>query len=136
MNLIPRPFFFKQKKTYVIGVILPFIREEFFSQAISGIETAAMEHDYTILFGQSHDDPEREKKVVEAMKRQRIDGLIISLSKQTSRYEHLQALEKYNIPIVYFDRVPPFEKVNKVFAIYIRAQWNLWDGWSAGDTSA
>ena len=107
--------FFKQKKTYVIGVILPFIREEFFSQAISGIETAAMEHDYTILFGQSHDDPEREKKVVEAMKRQRIDGLIISLSKQTSRYEHLQALEKYNIPIVYFDRVPPFEKVNKVF---------------------
>ena len=111
--------FFKQKKTYVIGVILPFIREEFFSQAISGIETAAMEHDYTILFGQSHDDPEREKKVVEAMKRQRIDGLIISLSKQTSRYEHLQALEKYNIPIVYFDRVPPFEKVNKVFLQFI-----------------
>ena len=27
----------------------------------------------------------------------------------------MQALEKYNIPIVYFDRVPPFEKVNKVF---------------------
>ncbi len=106
---------FKQKKTYVIGVLLPYIREEFFSEAISGIETAAMEHEYTILFGQSHDDPEREKKVVEAMKRQRVDGLIISLSKQTSRYEHLQALDKYNIPVVYFDRVPPFEKVNKVF---------------------
>ena len=25
------------------------------------------------------------------------------------------ALEKYNIPIVYFDRVPPFENVNKVY---------------------
>ncbi|HET7896707.1 MAG TPA: LacI family DNA-binding transcriptional regulator, partial [Flavisolibacter sp.] len=46
---------FKQKKTYIIGVVLPFIREEFFSQAISGIETAAMEHHYTILFGQSYD---------------------------------------------------------------------------------
>jgi DNA-binding LacI/PurR family transcriptional regulator len=106
---------FKQKKTYVIGVILPYIREEFFSQAISGIETAAMEHEYTILFGQSYDDPEREKKVVEAMKKQRVDGLIISLSKQTNKYEHLHALEKYDIPVVYFDRVPPFEKVNKVF---------------------
>ncbi len=106
---------FKQKKTYVIGVILPYIREEFFSEAISGIETAAMEHEYTILFGQSHDDPEREKKVVEAMKKQRVDGLIISLSKQTNKYEHLQALDKYDIPVVYFDRVPPFEKVNKVF---------------------
>ncbi|HEY1112482.1 MAG TPA: LacI family DNA-binding transcriptional regulator [Chitinophagaceae bacterium] len=107
--------FFKQKKTFVVGVILPYIREEFFSQAISGIEAAAMEHEYTILFGQSYDDPEREKKVVDAMKRQRIDGLIISLSKSTQNYEHLHALEKYDIPIVYFDRVPPFPKAHKVY---------------------
>lgn len=106
--------FFKQKRTFVIGVILPFIREEFFSKAISGIETAAMEHEYTILFGQSYDDPEREKKVVEAMKKQRIDGLIISLSKKTTSYDHLTALEKYNIPIVYFDRVPPLQNAHKV----------------------
>jgi LacI family transcriptional regulator, repressor for deo operon, udp, cdd, tsx, nupC, and nupG len=107
--------FFKQKKTFVVGVILPYIREEFFSQAISGIETAAMQHEYTILFGQSYDDPAREKKVVEAMKRQRVDGLIISLSKDTQSYEHLQALEKYDIPIVYFDRVPSIKKAHKVF---------------------
>ncbi len=107
--------FFKQKKTYVIGVILPFIREDFFSEAISGIEVAALEHDYTILFGQSYDDFEREKKVVDAMKRQRVDGLIISLSKTTQRYEHLQALDKIGIPIVYFDRVPSIDHVNKVF---------------------
>ena len=106
---------FKQKKSFVIGVILPFIREEFFSQAISGIETAAMEHNYTILFGQSYDDPEREKKVLEAMKKQRVDGLIISLSKQSSRYDHIQALEKYDIPVVYFDRVPTSDQVNKVY---------------------
>jgi LacI family transcriptional regulator, repressor for deo operon, udp, cdd, tsx, nupC, and nupG len=107
--------FFKQKKTYVIGVILPFIREDFFSEAISGIEVAALEHDYTILFGQSYDDFEREKKVVDAMKRQRVDGLIISLSKTTQRYEHLEALDKIGIPIVYFDRVPTLDNVNKVF---------------------
>lgn len=107
--------FFKQKKTYVIGVILPFIREDFFSEAISGIEVAALEHDYTILFGQSYDDFEREKKVVDAMKRQRVDGLIISLSKTTQRYEHLLALDKVGIPIVYFDRVPTLENVHKVF---------------------
>lgn len=106
---------FKQRKTYVIGVILPYIREEFFSQAISGIETAAIEHHYTILFGQSYDNPEKEKNVVDAMKKQRVDGLIISLSKQTNKYDHLQALEKYDIPIVYFDRVPPLDNVSKVF---------------------
>ncbi|MBP6686853.1 MAG: LacI family DNA-binding transcriptional regulator [Lacibacter sp.] len=107
--------FFKQKKTFVIGVVIPFIREEFFSQAISGIETAAMEHKYTILFGQSYDDPEREKQVVEAMKKQRVDGLIISLSKETNRYDHLEALRKYEIPIVYFDRVPNMTDAHKVY---------------------
>lgn len=117
MNYEPnaKAIFFKQKKTHVIGVVLPYIREDFFSEAISGIETAAMVHDYTILFGQSYDDPEQEKKVVDAMKRQRVDGLIISLSKQTNKYDHLEALEKYNIPVVYFDRVPTFENAHKVF---------------------
>lgn len=113
--------FFKQKKTFVIGVIIPSIREEFFSQAISGIETAAMEHHYTILFGQSYDDPEREKAVVDVMKKQRVDGLLISLSKRTKKFDHLIALEKMSIPVVYFDRVPPFEKANKVFC-------NLYNG--------
>ena len=107
--------FFKQNKTRVIGVVLPYIREEFFSDAISGIETAALEHDYTILFGQSYDDFEKEKKVVAAMRKQRVDGLIISLSKETNNYEHLEALENYNIPVIYFDRVPPFSEAHKVF---------------------
>jgi LacI family transcriptional regulator, repressor for deo operon, udp, cdd, tsx, nupC, and nupG len=107
--------FFKQRKTFIVGVVLPYIREEFFSEAISGIEAAAMEHDYTILFGQSYDNPDREKQVVDAMKKQRVDGLIISLSKQTNKYEHLQALDKFDIPVVYFDRVPTMEDVHKVY---------------------
>lgn len=110
-----KAIFFKQQKTFIIGVILPYIKEEFFSEAISGIETAAMKHDYTILFGQSFDDTEREKKVLEAMKKQRVDGLIISLSKYTNNFDHLATLEKYDIPVVYFDRVPPFENAHKVY---------------------
>lgn len=107
--------FFKQKKTHVIGVILPFIREEFFSEAISGIETAALENEYTILFGQSYDDADKEREIVKAMRRQRVDGLIISLSKQTNRLDHLEALQDYGIPVVYFDRVPSTDKANKVY---------------------
>jgi DNA-binding LacI/PurR family transcriptional regulator len=107
--------FFKQKKTHIIGVVLPFIREEFFSQAICGIEAGAMFHNYTILFGQSYDDVEKEQKVLEIMKKHRVDGLIISLSKSTNTYEHLQGFEKHSIPIVCFDRVPELEQSNKVY---------------------
>jgi LacI family transcriptional regulator, repressor for deo operon, udp, cdd, tsx, nupC, and nupG len=117
--------FFKQNKTRVIGVILPYIREDFFSEAISGIETAALEHDYTILFGQSYDDFEKEKKVVAAMRKQRVDGLIISLSKETSQYDHLEALQNYNIPVVYFDRVPAFSDAHKVYCDLYRGTIEL-----------
>lgn len=107
--------FFKQKRTFIIGVVLPFIREEFFSQAICGIETIALLHNYTILFGQSYDNVETEKKVVEVMKKQRVDGLIISLTKNTNNYDHFDTFKKSNIPVVYFDRVPQLEDVNKVY---------------------
>jgi Transcriptional regulators len=111
----PKAIFFKQKRSYVIGVILPLIAEDFFSKSISAIEDLAMEHGYTILFGQSHDSIKKEKTVIEAMVKQRIDGLLISLSKETNKYDHLTALKKYNIPVVYFDRVPPLDNVNKVY---------------------
>jgi len=93
---------------------MPSIREEFFSQAISGMETAAMEQHYTILFGQSFDELEREKKWWRPWS-SKVDGLIISLAKETNQFDHLLALEKYHIPVVYFDRVSNIEQAHKVF---------------------
>lgn len=111
----PKAIFFKQKKSYVVGVILPQINEDFFSKAISGIEDTAMEHGYTILFGQSHDSIEKESMVLEAMKRQRVDGLLVSLSKETDRYDHFDSLKKYKIPVVFFDRVPQLKEAHLVY---------------------
>jgi DNA-binding LacI/PurR family transcriptional regulator len=97
---------FKQGKTLTIGVILPNLREEFFSIAINGIEDVATDNNYTVLIGQSHDDVEREKKIVDTMRRQRVDGILASLSKATESFEHFEQLKKSNIPLVFFDRVP------------------------------
>jgi len=97
---------FKQGKTYTIGVILPNLREEFFSTAINGIEDVSASNNYTVLIGQSHDDTEREKNVVETMRKHRVDGVLASVATTTSNYEHFDQLNKYKIPIVFFDRVP------------------------------
>ncbi|MEO8414581.1 MAG: LacI family DNA-binding transcriptional regulator [Ginsengibacter sp.] len=106
--------FFKQQKTHTIGAILPNLNEEFFSQAINGIEDVAKINKYSVLIGQSHDDIDQEKQIVVAMKNQHVDGLIISISKHTRNYDHLTSLEKYNIPVVFFDRVPDLPTVHKV----------------------
>src|SRR6476659_1535256 len=57
---------FKQGKTFTIGVILPQLSESFFSMAISGIEDFAKTKKYNVLLGQSHDDEQTEKQLVEA----------------------------------------------------------------------
>jgi LacI family transcriptional regulator len=97
---------FKQGKTFTIGVILPNLGEDFFSIAINGIEDVATDNKYTVLIGQSHDDVEREKQITDTMRKHRVDGLVVSLSKNTVSYEHFDQLKKYAIPVVFFDRVP------------------------------
>jgi len=105
---------FLNGKSFVIGVILPELSESFFSAAITGIEDLAYKKNYTVLLAQSHDDAEREKLLVEKMKTQRVDGLLVSVSKTTSTYEHFEVFRKLNIPVVFFDRIPPVKDIHYV----------------------
>lgn len=105
---------FKQGKTFTIGVILPNLGEEFFSAAINGIEDVAIKNNYTVLIGQSRDNVARERQLVETMRKHRVDGLLVSLSKNTDVYDHFEQLKNYSIPVVFFDRVPDFAGVYAV----------------------
>ncbi|MBC7509967.1 MAG: LacI family DNA-binding transcriptional regulator [Ferruginibacter sp.] len=106
--------FFQQRKTFTIGVILPELSEAFFSTSINGIEDTAEKNKYTVLLGQSHDSEEREKKILETMKNHRVDGVIISISKNTVNYEHFESLKKFGIPVVFFDRIPKMNDIHYV----------------------
>lgn len=106
--------FFQKGKTYTIGVILPELSEAFFSTAISAIEDTAYRRDYTVLLAQSHDNEQKEKQLVEKMKNHRVDGLLVSVSKTTNNFEHFDLLKRYNIPVVFFDRIPPIKNIHSV----------------------
>lgn len=116
MNYEPnqKAIFFKQGKTFTIGVILPNLREEFFSIAINGIEDVAIKNNYNVLISQSHDDPEREIQIVDTFRKNRVDGIIVSMSKNTSNFDHFLQLQNYNIPVVFFDRAPSIEDAYSV----------------------
>ena len=105
---------FKQRKTFTIGVILPQLSESFFSSAISGMEDYAKTQKYNVLLGQSHDEEETEVQLVEAMKNHRVDGVIVSVGKNTRNYQHFNSLANYNIPVVFFDRIPAMNDIHFV----------------------
>lgn len=108
--------FFKQRRTFTIGVILPSLSEPFFSSAISEIEKVAVEHEYTVLMGQSHDDAARELKILKTFRKHRVDGILMSLGKNTEDLSFIKMLEDAEVPIVFFDCVPSIDGVNKVYS--------------------
>jgi DNA-binding LacI/PurR family transcriptional regulator len=108
MHYTPNPaaLLLKKKKTSTIGVVLPYLKEEFFSMAITGIEDVISEKGYNVFVSQSRDNYERELKAVKSFINSRVDGVIVSLSVETENYDHFRELEEFGIPVVFFDRTP------------------------------
>ncbi|PIO84167.1 hypothetical protein BSQ39_11645 [Loigolactobacillus backii] len=78
-------------KTHKIGVILPHIRDPYFSKILNGIMDAAFAADYSLILLPSEYDEALEMHYLEQLKRKEYDGLII-----TSHGIPLERLEKYN----------------------------------------
>lgn len=101
-------------KSNIIGVIIPEIVHYFFSSVISGIEEIASQSGYNVMICQSNEDFAREIEAVKALSSSRVDGLLISISKNTHSFSHLSELEDIGIPVVFFDRASDVIKTHKV----------------------
>ncbi|HRC94169.1 MAG TPA: LacI family DNA-binding transcriptional regulator [Tenuifilaceae bacterium] len=95
----------RNQRSNVIGVVIPEIAHYFFSTVISGIEEVANAHGYSVMVNQSGEDYKREVAACDAFLNGIIDGLIVSVSKETENYEHFQRFEDEGIPLVFFDRI-------------------------------
>ena len=114
----------KQNKTNIIGVIIPQIVNRFFSKAISGIQEVARANGYRIMITQSEESLEIERENLSTMLNSRVDGLIVSLSKQTSSTDHFKKVFDSELPIVFFDRVDESHHTSRVIIDDYDASYN------------
>jgi LacI family transcriptional regulator len=107
LNYQPNPMArsLKQGNSKALGVIIPTIDNNFFSQVINGIESVAYSKGYNIIMTQTHESYELEVSNTNLLTVRSIDGLLISLSTETSDISHLKKLHEQGLPIVFFDRV-------------------------------
>ncbi|GAA2820711.1 LacI family DNA-binding transcriptional regulator [Lactococcus raffinolactis] len=66
------------KGTKLIGVIISFVINPFFTYLVDAIEKAAYQVGYQIVILQTLEEPEREKKFIELLKKRQLDGLIMT----------------------------------------------------------
>jgi LacI family transcriptional regulator len=100
----------RRNKSKTIAVIVPEIENNFFSQAINGIELIAQQKGYHVLIYLTHEDYQLEKGILQLLQNGRVDGIMISVSNTTTTADHLNASLQAGLPIVFFDRV--FEEID------------------------
>ncbi len=88
----------------LIGVIIPSAEISFFGSVVHGIENGANKSGYNVLIYQSNELYESEVKGIETFLSARVDGIMVSIAKQTEAFTHFLSAKATGIPMVFFDR--------------------------------
>lgn len=118
VNYVPNPIAqgLRKGRSKIIAVIVPNIDNNFFSQVINGIESIAFEKGYNVIITQTHESFDREVLNVHNHLSRSVDGLLVSVSSETSSYDHFKFVQNKGLPIVFFDRVPEEIQTHKIIA--------------------
>jgi len=95
----------RDKKSRTLAVIVPEIANDFFAQAITGIEEVARSKGFYILLYRTDDVFEKEVSFVNYLNNGKADGIIMSASGEANDHNYLKNLSQKNVPVVFFDRV-------------------------------
>lgn len=95
----------RMSKNNSIGVIVPEIVHYFFSSILSGVEQVADAEGYNVILCQSGESYEKEVRNTRALVATRVSGVLASLAKHTTNYDHFQEIIDSDIPLVFFDRI-------------------------------
>jgi len=101
-----------RQQSDVIGLILPEVNNQFFSDILKGVSDMVDEWGYTLMLCSNENDPEKDFKALRAMISQRIRGLVyipaIDYNDEPWRGRLERLLGQISCPVVILDR--PLEK--------------------------
>ncbi len=103
-----------KSQTKLIGLVIPELSHVFFPSIIMGAQEYLNKHRYNLIIMQSDEVYANELLNVNTLIDNRVDGLLISLTKETNNFDHIQNVIDSGIPVVLFNRVTEQINCNKV----------------------
>ncbi|KAA9338453.1 LacI family transcriptional regulator [Hymenobacter busanensis] len=95
----------RRGRSNTLGVLVPHITGHFFPEVVNGIAVEASKAGYNVMICQSNEDVEQEKKNLELLMNAQVEGILVSHANTTLDFAHFDAVNKLDIPLVFFDRV-------------------------------
>lgn len=94
------------RRSNTIGLVVPKIAHFFFGAIIESVYDIAFQNNYEMILTVSQESAEREKKHLQTLLAMKVDGIIISITQETSDLSAFDMVERRGVPIVFIDRVP------------------------------
>jgi len=95
----------RQQQTNTIGVIVHELKSNFITSVLAGIEKVATEAGYDMIITHSSESAVKEAANAKNLFHKRVDGLIASLSFDTTNLDHFKPFIEKKVPVIFFDRV-------------------------------
>jgi LacI family repressor for deo operon, udp, cdd, tsx, nupC, and nupG len=95
----------RKGQNQTIGVVVPKINQNFFSNIIAGLEEITYQKGYNLIICQSNESYEKEIQCVNTLINQHVSCIVISISADSAGFEHLQHVLDQGIELIQFDRV-------------------------------
>ncbi|MFT4202858.1 MAG: LacI family DNA-binding transcriptional regulator [Chitinophagaceae bacterium] len=95
----------REKAARTIAIVLPELANNFFSQAVKGIEQITRAHNYHTLVYVTDSIYEKEVSILTELQSGRVDGIIMSATGEGKDSAHIVNLVNMSIPVVFFDRI-------------------------------
>ncbi len=92
-------------RTNTIGVVIPAFTIPFYARVISSIQNEMLKSGYNVMVCQSNENHEQEVKNIDILIRSGVDGIALSMARDTRGFNHLLKLKKKGIPLILFNRV-------------------------------
>lgn len=95
----------RQQSTNTIGVIVHELNSTFITCVLAGIEKVTTEAGYDLIIAHSSESKVKEAANAKNLFHKRVDGLIASLSFDTTDLTHFKPFLDKGVPVMFFDRV-------------------------------
>lgn len=105
---------FRNRKSGLIGLIIPHMEMFFFPYVVQAVEEVCRSNGYNLIVFQSNESLEKEIENALICQNFGIDGLLVSVSKETYNIDHFQEISDKNVPVVYFDKIINKKDIPKV----------------------
>ena len=92
----------RSRQTLTLALVVPDITNVFWTTVARGIEDTAQRCGYSIILGNTDENPEKQKTYLKSILQQRVDGVIIAPANRDA--EKIRPLKERNIPTVVVDR--------------------------------